>query len=775
MLAGLKVWYEANLPGIFAGIDLKPPLHSGFACSQKALSPIRTPSRAMVFAAGLGTRMRPISDHTPKPLVEVGGRTLIDHALDRLARAGVATAIVNVHYLADQIENHLAARQHPKIVISDERALLLDQGGGIKKALPLLGDDAVLPLQHRCFLDRRPVLQSPASGCRLGPRTHGRASSRRECCDERRRRRAGRFHDGCRRTPERSASERGVAPFVYSGVGIIKPQLFMHETRDVFRLAPFFFAAGEAGRLYGVRLDGIWLHVGTPEAIAEANRVMARSHSMSEARPIRPRVFNIPAGVAFLPTFAASLLDRRDCSRLSGQRAAGACRGDDLCADAARRAGRSPWNSLGFFPVLRPCCRALSRSEIWKVSKSDLLLHEAGPDDVVIADLPEAASEIDRRMTLTRLVLAWAHQIRQAIVSIDANGEAATDPDEALLVTTAPGQAWHLAGDLGGLIDEMIIEGIDWTALEKIVPDAFDQYWRITLEFLKIAVAQWPAHLAERNLIDGTERRARLIEAEVARLAVARANGPVIAIGSTGTNRATARLLAAIARSPDGAVVLPGLDRELDEAAWHLIAGEKFDGHDSGAGHPQAALRRLLRVLQIARDDIVDLASPSQPIAARMQFLHEALRPADSTDHWHDYVAKLDMAGLGHALDGVTLIEADDERDEALALAVSLREVLERPGATAALVTPDRQLARRVRAELARWDIEVDDSGGEPLGTTAHGTLARLVLDCAAGVATPVANAVAARPSADASLAAARRCRTSVAALRNRRPARHPA
>ena len=458
---------------------------------------------------------------------------------------------------------------------------------------------------------------------------------------------------------------------------------------------------------------------------------------MSAVRPVRSCVYNIPAGVPFLPTFAASLL--------AGGIVPGFPDAGPLALAAAtiyvptRRAARAL--ALEFARLLPGPSALLPRIvPLGNLDslESGLLLYEAGPDDAVIADLPEAASEIDRRMTLTHLILAWARQIRKAIISINVNGEAATDPDEALLVTTAPAQAWHLAGDLGGLIDEMIIEGIDWMALEDIVPDAFDHYWRITLEFLKIAVAQWPAHLAERNLIDGTERRAKLIEAEVARLAAGRANGPVIAIGSTGTNRATAHLLAAIAGSPNGAVVLPGLDRELDEAAWRLIAGENFDGHDSGAGHPQAALRRLLRILQITRDDVVDLASPSQLIAARIQFLHEALRPADSTDHWHDYVAKLDMAWLSRALDGVTLIEADDERDEALALAISLREVLERPGATAALVTPDRQLARRVRAELARWDIDVDDSGGEPLGTTAHGTLARLVLDCAAGIATPV-------------------------------------
>lgn len=457
---------------------------------------------------------------------------------------------------------------------------------------------------------------------------------------------------------------------------------------------------------------------------------------MSATGESPPRVYNIPAGVAFLPTFAASLLAGGIVPSfpVGGPLALAAATIYVPTQRAARALAVEFTRLLPGPSALLPRIVPLGNLESLE---NDLLLHEAGPNDVVAADIPEAASEIDRRMTLARLVLAWTRQVREAIVSIDANGEAESNPDEALLVTTAPGQAWHLAGELGGLIDEMVIEGIDWTALEKIVPDAFDHYWRITLEFLKIAVAQWPAHLAERDLVDGIERRARLIEAEVARLAGPRP-GPVVAIGSTGTNRATAHLLAAIARNPQGAVVLPGLDRELDEAAWLLIAGEKFDGHDSGAGHPQAALRRLLRVLQITREDVVDLAVPSPPIAARMQFLHEALRPADSTDHWRDYVAKLDPAGLARAFDGVTLIEADNERDEALALAISLREVLERPGATAALVTPDRQLARRVRGELARWDIDVDDSGGEPLGTTAHGTLARLLLDCAGGVATPV-------------------------------------
>lgn len=230
----------------------------------------------MVFAAGLGTRMRPISDHMPKPLVEVGGKTLIDHALDRLACDGVVTAIVNVHHLADHIENHLAGRQRPNIVISDERAMLLDQGGGIKKALPLIGSDPFILCNTDAFWiegprsnlrrlaaawdpERMDVLLLVASvATSVGVDGPGDFTM-----------------DAAGHLSKRD--ERGVAPFIYSGVGIIKPQLFMHETRDIFRLAPFFFAAGDAGQLYGVRLDGIWLHVGTPEAIAEADRVMTRS------------------------------------------------------------------------------------------------------------------------------------------------------------------------------------------------------------------------------------------------------------------------------------------------------------------------------------------------------------------------------------------------------------------------------------------------------------------------------------------------------------------
>lgn len=234
------------------------------------------PGTAMVFAAGLGTRMRPITNTIPKPLVEVAGKPLIDHVLDRFAAAGVGKAIVNVHYLPGQIEKHLAQRHKPRIVISDERDLLLDQGGGIKKVLPMLGEEPFLISNTDAFW-----IEGPASNLRrlaaawdpsrmdillllAGATTSIGVDW------------PGDFTmDADGRLQRRLEPE--VAPFVYSGVGILKPQLFESASPPVFRLAPFFFEAAERGRLFGVRLEGLWLHVGAPESIAEAERAIARS------------------------------------------------------------------------------------------------------------------------------------------------------------------------------------------------------------------------------------------------------------------------------------------------------------------------------------------------------------------------------------------------------------------------------------------------------------------------------------------------------------------
>jgi MurNAc alpha-1-phosphate uridylyltransferase len=239
-------------------------------------SPIIPPRRAVVLAAGLGTRMRAFSDKIPKPLVQVGGKALIDHVLDRLADAGVEETFVNVHYMADQIESHLAGRRRPRIVISDERAELLGTGGGVVKMLDQLGDapffymnsdtlwiEGVKSNLHRLAQAFDPALMDAL--LLLAPTATSIGY------DER-----GDFAmtaDGrLRRRPERQ-----VVPFAYASAAIFSPALFGEAPKGVFSLTQLFDRAAEAGRLHGLRLEGIWMHVGTPQAIAEAEAAMAES------------------------------------------------------------------------------------------------------------------------------------------------------------------------------------------------------------------------------------------------------------------------------------------------------------------------------------------------------------------------------------------------------------------------------------------------------------------------------------------------------------------
>ena len=239
---------------------------------------MRTPTKAMVLAAGLGTRMRPLTDRTPKPLVAVAGRALIDHVLDRLADAGVERAVVNVHYLADALERHLAARKKPEITISDERGLLLGTGGAVVKALPELGDapffhinsdtiwiDGVKPNLARLAEAFDPagmdaaLLLAPTAGS-IGYAGRGDFAF---AADGRLRRR----------------TVREVAPFVFAGAAILAPALFKDAPKGEFPLTNLFDRAAEQGRLFGLRLEGLWMHVGTPDTIALAENAIRISTS----------------------------------------------------------------------------------------------------------------------------------------------------------------------------------------------------------------------------------------------------------------------------------------------------------------------------------------------------------------------------------------------------------------------------------------------------------------------------------------------------------------
>ena len=235
-----------------------------------------SPKRAMVLAAGLGTRMRAFNGQIPKPLVQVGGKPLIDYVLDRLADEGVERAVVNVHHLADQIERHLAHRARPKIVISDERAELLGTAGGVIKALPELGQapffhvncdtiwiDGVKPNLGRLAaafdaarMDALLLVAPTATSIGYTGR--------------------GDFAMGPDGVLVRR-KEREVVPFVYAGAAILTPAFFAGVAPGPSSMTPLFDRSVEAGRLCGLRLEGVWMHVGTPDAIKAAEEAILES------------------------------------------------------------------------------------------------------------------------------------------------------------------------------------------------------------------------------------------------------------------------------------------------------------------------------------------------------------------------------------------------------------------------------------------------------------------------------------------------------------------
>jgi ATP-dependent helicase/nuclease subunit B len=441
-----------------------------------------------------------------------------------------------------------------------------------------------------------------------------------------------------------------------------------------------------------------------------------------------PRVFTIPPSVDFLPTFARALLDGDIVAGLSRESDPLAFGRATIYVPTRRSRGalvEALRHAIGKPAAILPRILPLGAMEA-----SEAPYFDESAADAPAPDLPRAIPDVERRLLLADLVLKWAEGVKHAIVSIDEHGRRSHDRNETLVVGTTPADAWSLAGDLAGLIDELIIEDVPWKSVTDAGGGEFDKFWRITTDFLDVAISQWPQILEERGFVDRAARQVAFAEREIARLRAGAASGPVIALGSTGTNKATARLLAAIAHHPQGAVVLPGLDRDIDDESWGEIADARPDRAESGFGHPQAALKRLMPVLGIARRDVIELGSPEPALAARTRLVAEALRPADTTDHWREFQASF-RSSFAPALEGVAIIEAAHEGEEALALAIHMREALETRDATCALITPDRDLARRVGAELKRWNIEVDDSGGEPLGRTSHGTFARLVLAAA--------------------------------------------
>jgi len=438
------------------------------------------------------------------------------------------------------------------------------------------------------------------------------------------------------------------------------------------------------------------------------------------------RVFTIPPGLPFVDTLAAAMLAE--------------AAGDPLALAAAevllpnRRAARALRDAFlrqsQGRPLLLPRMRPIDA-----VDEDELALADDAPLDVA-----PAIGVLERRLLLARLVLAMG------------GGRGGQTP--------SPDQAVRLADELARLLDAVQIERLSFDRLEGLVPQDLAEHWQQTLTFLKVLTESWPNILAARHALDPQERGNRVIAAQAEAWRRQPPDHPVIAAGSTGSRPATADLLAVVARLKRGRVVLPGLDTDLDDAGWDAV----------DSTHPQHAMKRLLERLGIDRRDVAAFAG-GDPRGRRGRLLSEALRPAATCEAWRrlpDFAAD--------TLAGVTRLDAPGPREEAAAIALMLRQALEIDGRTAALVTPDRGLARRVAAELERWGIAIDDSAGTPLGLTEPGAFLRLTAEMVAGGFAPHATlACLKHPLAaggeDVAVFRAWVRRLEIAALRGPRPA----
>jgi ATP-dependent helicase/nuclease subunit B len=333
------------------------------------------------------------------------------------------------------------------------------------------------------------------------------------------------------------------------------------------------------------------------------------------------------------------------------------------------------------------------------------------PGDVAL-DLPPAITPSRRRYELARLVHDNESRIGR---TLDAAG------------------ALEMADALGGFLDSCQIEEVDaLSRLGGLVEAEMAKHWEQSADVLKIALEEWPKRLEALGLIDVSERRVRLLRGLAEQYEKTQPSHPLIAAGSTGTAPATADLLKVIAGLPQGAVVLPGLDTELAEDAWAEV----------GEQHPQGAMERLLERAKVSRAEV----KPWLPDADakgrwRRRVINEALRPAEATKDWRSVIDALraeSPEALEQGLEGLSVTSARTEEEAAAVCALLLREALETPGKTAALVTPDRALARRVSARLARFGIAADSSAGAPLAGFAIGTLTALVAKAAADPLGPV-------------------------------------
>ncbi len=420
-----------------------------------------------------------------------------------------------------------------------------------------------------------------------------------------------------------------------------------------------------------------------------------------------PRVFTMPPAVSFLDSLARRLLIELDRPETPFALS------DAIILlptkRAARALGQAFLDARGGAATLLPRIRTLG---------------DIDPDDAGLAELGEtidATPVIDplaRRLTLARLIRArdsqadWSDDPVAALGAADALAELL---DSAAMTST---------GD----------KPFDWTLLETLVEEKeLAAHWEQSTSFLKIVTDAWPKYLDALDMVDPGVRQRRGIESLIDTWRDNPPKGAVILAGSTGSMPVTRALMACVARLPMGAVVLPGLDISLLPAGW---AAARHDDQ-----HPQRAMAQALEDIGVTRGDVHlwPGAYETMSLHQRRVVLNEALTPQESTADWPSRIEDIKPENIELGLQGLSLVEATTEEEEANVIALELRETLQEAGKTAALATPDSNIARRVAAKLARWNIAIDVSAGQPLGETNVGAFVRLVAEWANDPADPVA------------------------------------
>lgn len=437
-------------------------------------------------------------------------------------------------------------------------------------------------------------------------------------------------------------------------------------------------------------------------------------------------IFTVPLGTSFLDEMASAIL-RGDLPRPGGTPPELLDLPDITILVPTRRAARALQDAFlragDGRALLLPQIRPIGEADEDRLLISGLADLESFDGDLSI---PPAVPELERRLVITQLVQRWSDRMREAGTH-EADHDLARQELVAAAGARTPAQAAHLAQELCRLIDMLETEGVSLDRLDGLVPDTLSAHWQQTLDFLHIITAWWPEHLKAVDKLSPADRRNRLIRAEAARLASSAHDAPVIVAGVTGSIPATAELMTAVSALPQGAIVLPGLDTMLDDESWEIIKTRHPE-------HPQYGLAHLMARVGVARSAVRTLAKvpPDAATEARAGILSEAMRPAETTDRWHTIGERLDADAVRDSLAGITVLAAPTQQDEAEAISLILRHAAETPGRTAALITPDRLLARRVAIRLDGLGIRVDDSAGRPFAKTVPGSFLDLVVDVSA-------------------------------------------